>query len=56
MYSDIQWIILISQEERMEDIDKVIEDTIIVLNTGILRTRTDNAPYRGANHRRSRWL
>ena len=29
----------ISQEGRMEDFDKAIEDTIIALNTGILRTR-----------------
>ena len=29
----------ICQEGRMEDFDKVIEDTIIALNTGILRTR-----------------
>lgn len=26
-------------EERMEDFDKAIEDTIIALNTGVLRTR-----------------
>ena len=29
----------ISQEGRMEDFDQAIEDTIIALNTGILRTR-----------------
>lgn len=29
----------ITQEGRMEDFDKAIEDTIIALNTGILRTR-----------------
>lgn len=29
----------ISQEGRMEDFDKAIEDTIIALNTGVLRTR-----------------
>lgn len=29
----------INQEGRMEDFDKAIEDTIIALNTGILRTR-----------------
>ena len=29
----------ISQEGRMEDFDKAIEDTIIALNTGILRSR-----------------
>ena len=29
----------ISQEGRMEDFDKALEDTIIALNTGILRTR-----------------
>ena len=29
----------ICQEGRMEDFDKAIEDTIIALNTGILRTR-----------------
>ena len=27
------------QEGRMEDFDKAIEDTIIALNTGVLRTR-----------------
>lgn len=29
----------INQEGRMEDFDKAIEDTIIALNTGVLRTR-----------------
>ena len=29
----------ICQEGRMEDFDKAIEDTIIALNTGVLRTR-----------------
>ena len=29
----------IYQERRMEDFDKAIEDTIIALNTGVLRTR-----------------
>lgn len=29
----------ISQEGRMEDFDQAIEDTIIALNTGVLRTR-----------------
>ena len=29
----------IYQEGRMEDFDKAIEDTIIALNTGVLRTR-----------------
>lgn len=29
----------IRQEGRMEDFDKAIEDTLIVLNTGVLRTR-----------------
>ena len=29
----------ICQEGRMEDLDKAIEDTIIALNTGVLRTR-----------------
>ena len=29
----------ICQEGRMEDFDKAIEDTLIALNTGILRTR-----------------
>lgn len=32
----------ICQEGRMEDFDKAIEDTIIALNTGILRTRDGN--------------
>ena len=29
----------ISQEGRMEDFDKAIEDTLVALNTGVLRTR-----------------
>ena len=29
----------IYQEGRMEDFDRAIEDTIIALNTGVLRTR-----------------
>ena len=29
----------IYQEGRMEDFDKAIEDTLIALNTGVLRTR-----------------
>lgn len=29
----------ISQEGRMEDFDKAIEDTLIALNTGVMRTR-----------------
>ncbi len=32
----------IRQEGRMEDFDKAIEDTIIALNTGVLRTRDGN--------------
>ncbi len=32
----------IRQEVRMEDFDKAIEDTLIVLNTGVLRTRDGN--------------
>src|SRR5699024_11867231 len=40
----------IHQEGRMEDFDKAIEDTLIALNTGVLRTRNGAILKRSEEH------